>query len=269
MQIDANSASIKFNHQGAKVDATPVGNRIHTHLTKGFSTAPQGKSDAFTIKGSVNAQTTIAELETWHFGFIQVMELRNYQLVYIGRTPGDGQTTIQTKTGFLLDSGPSIQPWTTLVPAMLTPASIIEADFGDHPSSSARNNFTNALTNAALFLYKFSDHRTAVTTFVAEDPQGNRQFLANILWVLNYEFRFKWRNGSPVKLENSSKFLIGNSNLGAPSDSTVSALTKQPKSPFYNQQAHGNLLNALRRGPPGRVDEDFRKDPTVPPDFFS
>lgn len=269
MQIDANSARIDFSHDGAKADATPAGDVIHFHLTKGFSTAPGATADAFTMKGSVKAQTSIAELETWHFGFIQVMELRQYRIVYVGRTPGDGQTTIEASTGFLLDSGPSIQPWTSLVPALLTPASKIEADFGDHPSSKAANSFTNRLTNAALFLYKFSDNRTAVSTFVAEDPQGARQFLANILWVVNYEFRFKWRNGSPVKLENSSKFLIGNSNLGASPDASVSGLTKQPKPPFYNQKAKGEILNALRRGPPGRVDQDFRSDPTVPADFFT
>lgn len=269
MQLDASSAKIEFSHDGAKPDATPAGNVIHFHLTKGFSTTPGAKSDAFSMRGSVNAQTTIAELETWHFGFIQVMELRQYHIVYIGRTPGDGQTTIQASTGFLLDSGPSIQPWTSLVPAILTPASKIEADFGDHPSSKAANNITNQLTNAALFLYKFSDNRTAFSTFVAEDPQGNRQFLAHIFWFVNYEFLFKWRNGSPVKLENSSKLLVSNSKLGAPSDPTVSALTKQPKPPFYNQQAKSEILNALRRGPPGRVDEDFRSDPTVPSDFFT
>lgn len=269
MQIDASTANIKFSVDGAKPDATPAGNVIHFHLSKGFSTVPGAKTDAFTMKGSVNAQTTIAELETWHFAFIQVMELREYRIVYIGRTPGDGQTTIQASTGFLLDSGPSIQPWTSLVPAILTPASKIEADFGDHPSSKAANSFTNQLTNAALFLYKFTDNRTAVSTFAAEDPQGNRQFLANIHWIVNYEFRFKWRNGSPVKLGNDSTFLFGNSQLGTPADATVAGLVKQPKQPFYNQQAKSTILNALRRGPPGRVDEDFRSDQTAPPDFFT
>lgn len=269
MQLDANSAKIEFNDDGAKVDATPAGNVIHFHLTKGFSTTPGGKTNALFIKGSVNAQTTIAELETWHFGFIQLMELNEYRIVYIGRTPGDGQTTIRTSTGFLLDSGPSIKPWTSLVPAILTPASKIEADFGDHPSSKAANNITNQLTNAALFLYKFTDHRTVVSTFVAEDPQGNRQFLAHMIWIVNYDFRFKWRDGSPVKLENSSRFFNGISNLGLPADATVSALIKQPKPPFYNQHAHSEVLKAVRRGPPGRVDEDFRSDPTVPSDFFT
>lgn len=269
MQISNATANIDFNHTGASVDATPASNLIHFHLTKGFSTTPGGKKDAFTMKGSVSAQTTAAELQTWRFAFIQVMELREFRIVYIGRTPGDGQTTIQTSTNFLLDSGPQLNPWTSLVPAKLTSGSKIEAEFGDHPSSRAANSRANRLTNAALFLYKFSDNRTAVTTFVAEDPQGNRQFLAHIIWIINYEFRFRWQNNSPVKLENSSRFLIGNSQVGAPTDAAVASLVNNPTTPFYNPEAKSSVLRALRGGPPGRVDVDFRTDKSVPPNFFS
>jgi hypothetical protein len=185
MQILPTSARIFLNRTGAMPAAKAANNSMFFHLTKGFDTNPKVMKDAISFVGNLEAITNKKEFEGFRFGFIQLMQLVEYRVVYLGRTPGDGQVTLQVATNLLLDSKPSIQPFTSidnsqLIDVPFQQAKQITTNFGDHPSSNVGLGMTNFRTRADMFLFRFLDNRLAVTALVAEDPQGKRQILAHL-----------------------------------------------------------------------------------------
>ena len=272
MQILPTTARIDLNRTGAVIAAKAANNSMFFHLTKGFDTNPKNMKNAIFFDGSLEAITNEDEFEDWRFGFIQLMQLVEYKVIYLGRTPGDGQVTIQVSTNLLLDSKPSIQPWTSidngqLIDVPFQQAKRITADFGDHPSSKVGLGATNLRTRANMFLFRFLDNRVAVTALVAEDPQGNRQILAHLTWILRYEFEMKWRKNAPVISKNSSNLSAGNSKLGPPSGSAASKIT-QGAPPHYNAEVQTRIVQVISNVSPGRKDEDFPSVSNRPVDFF-
>lgn len=238
MQILPTTARIFLNRAGAATAAKATKSSMFFHLTKGFDTNPNNMKDAISFEGNLEAITSKKEFEDWRFGFIQLMQLIEYQVVYLGRTPGDGQVTIQVSTNLLLDSKPSIQPWTSidngqLIDVPFQQAKQVTAHFGDHPSSKVGLHATNLRTRANMFLFRFLDHRLAVTALVAEDPQGNRQILAHMTWLLKYNVEVVWRKGLPIVTRNSSALTAPNSKLGPPTGAAANKIT-QGVPPHYN-----------------------------------
>jgi len=272
MQILQTSARIFLDRKGASPAAKATKGAMFFHLTKGFDTNPKNMKDAISFVGNVEAITNKKEFEDFRFGFIQLMQLVEYQVIYLGRTPGDGQVTIQVSTNLLLDSKPSIQPFTSidngqLIDVPFQQAKRITANFGDHPSSKVKLDLTNLRTAANMFLFRFLDHRLAVTALVAEDPQGKRQILAHMTWLLKYRVEVVWRKGAPVVTQNSSALTAPNSQLGPPTGAAASKIT-QGAPPHYNAEVQARIDKVVANISPGRKDEDFPSASGRPPDFF-
>jgi len=272
MQILPTSASIFLNRTAATPAAKAASGSMFFHLTKGFDTNPNIMKDAISFEGNLEAITNKKEFEDFRFGFIQLMQLVEYQVVYLGRTPGDGQVTIQVSTNLLLDSKPSIQPFTSidtsqLIDVPFQQAKRITTNFGDHPSSKVGLGTTNLRTRANMFLFRFLDNRLAVTALVAQDPQGKRQILAHLTWILRYEFEVVWRKSSPVVSGNRSNLAASSSKLGPPTGAASSQIT-QGAPPNYNAEVQARIFKVVANVAPGRKDEDFPSAKGRPPDFF-
>lgn len=268
MQIDANSASITIGTSGLKHAASVVGNAVWFHLNKGFQPGKGPTGPAMNFSAKVNVQSNAAEAANWRFAFIQVMKLEEFEAVYVGKTPGDGESVLRVKSSFLLDSEASVSPWTSKSKGTFVSSGRMEAAFGDHPSSKAGMNMVNRLTNSVLFLRRFVDRRSAFTAFVAEDPGGNRQVLATIMWLLNYQYTLKWNGSKVVVDQDMCQYFRGNSKPGLFGDAPAKTVINNPKPPLYNPHTQGLLRQALLSGPPKREDVDYRQEPKVPADFI-
>jgi len=272
MQILLTTANIRMDRAQAKPAVTVSGDSVFLHLTKGFSTNQKAMRNAISFAGSLEAITSAREFQTWRFGFIQLMQLVEYKAVYLGRTPGDGQVTIEVSTELLLDTKAAIRPWTSVnngqfIEVPFQQAGRITASFGDHPSSKCSQFMTNLRTRVNSFLYQFVDNRVVVTALVAEDPLGNREILAHLTWILKYEIEVVWRKGAPVVSRNSSSLVASQSKLGPPVGTSATTIT-QGSPPHYNAEVQTRTFKAVGGFAPGRTDEDFPSVRPLRSDFF-
>jgi len=269
VQIDTSSATLAIGSAGALQNANVAGKSVWFHLTKGFTAGKGPTSSALTFTSTVKVQSTAAEAGQWRFAHIQVMKLEEYEAVYVGRTPGDGEARLKISSPMLLDSEPKIMPWTSSGRGSFKSSGAMESSFGDHPSSKAAINLVNRLTASVLYLRRFVDRRTVFTAFVAEDPGGQQQVLCHRMWLLNYGYRLKWKgSGMVVELDNSL-FVKGKVHSGAPAEAAARNAIQKGQPPLYNQQTRSQLIQAVGSGPPKRTDVDFRQEPNVPKDFVT
>ena len=272
MQILPTTANINMDRAEAKPAVSVSGSSVFLHLTKGFNTIQKAMGNAISFAGNVEAITSTREIQSWRFGFIQLMQLVDYKAVYLGRTPGDGQVTVGVSTDFLVDSKAAIQPWTSVnngqfVEVPFQQSGRITADFGDHPSSKCSQFITNLSTRANGFLYQFVDNRVVVTALVAEDPQGHREILAHLTWILTYEIEVVWRKDAPVVSKNSSRLVASQSKLGPPAGAAATTITRGLP-PHYNAEVQTRVFKAVGGFAPGRRDEPFPSVKPLRSDFY-
>src|SRR4051812_925920 len=102
IQIDINSATMRFEPEGSRPDTTPSDKFVSTHLTQGFiSPDVEAKKNgaAFHIRGEVDvladSQTDLDEITQGRriFNFIQICRVKALETTWTGRMPNEGEVT--------------------------------------------------------------------------------------------------------------------------------------------------------------------------------
>ena len=247
------------------------------NLTRNFNPDPTRVDWAFDLLGHVKVALAPGDSLAGHtFGFVQYIRHKVAGAFYAGRRRQEGSIGLNWApligTDYMLDCSPS-----TTRPFMWPPARFFsfvddeaDAKMGDHPVLSLMQRQFNVTTGQDNFLFHVIDDREVWSIFTVLEPGGTFRHLAHVRWLFRYEFKFKWRNGTPVPT-SSSAFTVGNPAKGAPSDAelqpVLSALSAT-QSPIANDKAKSALRTVLVPPNPNRSDNDGWF-PNVPADFFT
>ena len=247
------------------------------NLTKNFNSDPTKVDWAFDFLGHVNVALGPSDtLAGFTFGFVQYLRHNFTGLFYAGRRPREGSIGMLLDpvitNAYLLDCSP-----VTTRPFMWPPAKFAQfnggeqtATMGDHPVLSIKQRELNVLTGVENYLFHIVDDRDAWSMFTVFDRTGKFQHLAHVHWTLRYEFRLKWRGGSPV-VENRSRFAPSPAVRGAPTDAALHAALSvigPAQSPIANDQARLAMRTVLLPPNPHRSDNPGWFN-NVPFDFFA
>lgn len=275
--IQKNTAKLKVLTDGAVPALKVMSSHVVAHLTKGFSV--DGDTEAFLPAVSINGTVQVsfgsrAELDRFKFGFIQIHRINRLDMFYAGKTVSDGAITIQVAEPpalakkLCLDSEPEFSPWTHNTDFFVTEGKV--ANFSvDHPASKAGFERGNRRTERKNFLFHLIDSRDLWTVFTALDPDGKFQHLAHVHWKVDYNFMFRWRDGRPQVMQDSSSMPKPDAvALGAPTDAELQPLLATPAPPHANELTRRGITLAVGGSPPNRTDL-VRRFANVPPDFFA
>ncbi len=295
--VDSSKAKITIKDAAkAKPDVliskTPGSNFVCTHLTNGFipgiSLTNVSASDAFSASATVPVDVPAADkatLKSWNFGFIQFQRIGALTLYYSGPYTERGEVIIQANLAPALpnDHGrdhfndpnpPWLRVGTTGDLVFSAATGLVTVQMGDHPMCSVGTEMNNTQTGYTNYLRRMIDSRSFHTVFCALDPQGNFQHLAHFKWSTNWDFEFQWSGGSMLSKSKTvgngqTGFTVEQPKLGAPTDSKVLRLLKDPKSAVKlgtNEQSAA-LKNSII-GPPNRL-ESKAYNGVVPTNFWS
>ncbi|HXP88277.1 MAG TPA: DUF4157 domain-containing protein [Bryobacteraceae bacterium] len=247
------------------------------NLTRNFNSDPTLVDWAFNLIGHVKVDLgPTDDLSTHTFGYVQYMRHNFLGIFYAGRVPREGRIGMLLDPvighDYMLDCSPS-----TTRPFMWPPGNNSQfnsgeetANMGDHPVLSVRQKEQNVTTGVENFLFHMIDDREAWSIFTVQNPAGAFQHLAHVRWTLRYEFKFKWKNGTPLK-ENKSTFSMGTPVLGAPNDKDLQpilAAVSASQTPIANEKAK-EAMRTVRVPPNPNRSDNAGWFNNVPGDFFT
>jgi hypothetical protein len=293
IQIDANSATMVVEPDGATPATTANTRFVSTHLTTGFispDTPARKNRIAFHIRGEVDVladtQQDLADISNGRFvfNFIQVCRVNQLESTWTGRTKNEGEVTfiVSQPPAFppnqrvSLDSDAASSPFmnnnrpavTVSGPAGQKTKAHLLARMGDHPNARAPlPPPQNTITHAPNFLRERQFDRDFFSVFVARDDNGVLQPpLAHIHWRLFFDLRVKWLHGEAKPELRSPIFQFDPVAKGGPTDAAVQAVLSNPVPPFTNDI----IADAERNGVLSHLNLQFsaRRSLLVPNDFF-
>jgi hypothetical protein len=290
IQIDADSATMAVEREGATPATTASANFVAVHLTKGFiSPDIESKKNkhAFHIKGEVDvlvdSQKDLDDIANgrWILNFIQICKVNQLETTWTGRTRNEGEITFVVTPPPVfpvsLDSDTASSPFMTTDRATATvsrpPGQKIKvhllARMGDHPNArQTLTPFPNTNTRSPNFLRQREVDREFFSVLVARDDKGVFQPpLAHIHWRLDFDLRVKWAKGTATPELRSPIFQFDPFVKGGPADAAVQAVLSNPVPPFANDLLH----EAQLRGIQNNLQLQFspRRSLLVPNDFFT
>ena len=107
------------------------------------------------------------------------------------------------------------------------------------------------------------------TILTALEAGQKPQYIAHFHWRLRYEFRVKWKGGTPQQPLNQSSFeVVRRQTLGRPNEGDLQALLDSPSGERANIVGRRVEATTVNGNPPNRSDNNFRFF-TVPNDFWT
>ena len=276
ISIASNQAVLTIDSSGV----TPAGQVVNDtflfgHLTTGFS-GSDFTGDALTCLATVPVNGPAAEVDRLEVGFVQVARAVSFQAFYAGRMPSEGGIALDyfvppaLMAKVLLDGSNSPRdPWYRNPTFGTAGGGKRAAGFGDHPGMVVRLSLQNRVrSNVRNFLFHCFMEREFFTILTALEPGGRPNYIAHFQWKVRYEFRVKWRNGTPTAPINQSSFrLLKNQTTGRPPDADLQALLNAPAGERANAIGKRAEAATVTGNKPNRSDNEGRFI-TVPEDFW-
>lgn len=242
--VDDTSVNMTWHASGAKA-AVHAGTQfaiVHcsagANLSAGNST-PAGKintKEAIKVKGTVFVEATGNEFDLGdhEFGMVQVTELQDLQLLYVGRLNSDGSTLLNVRAGFTKnpsldvdpDDGETVDEHIFNIVGLETkrvtqPRTGFEltVTFGDHPNNAVPWRFDNTLTHSTNFLARIRRAQHFVVYFVTRaSSTATPRILGRLGWAVTWDFDVNWTTATmrPRLSATRSELFPGTFKLGPP-----------------------------------------------------
>jgi hypothetical protein len=278
IQIAADKAAMTIASSDAKPDGQFDQNRafLFGHLTKGWN-GNDWVADAITCTATVPVSGPQSELDRLELGFVQVARAVSFQAFYAGRMASEGGIALNyfvppaLASTVLLDGANNPRdPWYRNPTFSTASGGRRSAATGDHPGMVVRLSLENrSRSNVRNFLFHCFMERQFWTVLTALERGGAPRYLAHFEWKLRYEFRVKWKNGSPLPPQNKSTLsIVRGQTPGQPADADVQALLRVPTGERANSIGKRTEAAAVTGNPPNRSDNKTRFF-TVPEDFWT
>jgi hypothetical protein len=284
MNIQTSTLAIAIDSSKAVPDFQVLDKAVCGHLTNSFSVknGDPVAGAAWTAKATVNASLSAGEtIGDVTFGFVQLQKAAKTQFFYAGRFPSHGSMILTVNAPPAMPDQLALDSHDGFVPFTVSQAQgrfqfangVVTASTGDHPLVKAGREMSgtdkmNRKTKQTNFLFHVIDERDFWTIFTFRGKDDKLQYLAHFTWNLKYNCRFKWLNNTPKIDINSSTIKFGTMIKGAPTDSFLQSLLKNPDVPNANDVMLFAIVATLK-APQGANRNDLEtRFANVPGDFM-
>jgi Domain of unknown function (DUF4157) len=265
VKLDTSSLKLEITKPGA-VAAVHVGAKaalLHCTLgvNKGVADAPApGRKvtlgNAILYKAALTAEGDFTELVTdFTFKFLQFSDVIVQEYLYAGRLNHEGSLRVNLKLGYTAipcldadENGADMPFIATNVSIKPRPGAAgvfdIVCEGGDNPHDMPMLSQINNRTKAPNFLFSARRDEGMIVVLQVTDKAGAVTRLAHNSWHVIWHSEFDWKSPAekPVAQAKDARIDVGQSVLGAPTDSRLAGLLANPRGPTANEQdAQANI----------------------------